>query len=282
MSENIVIIEKEKEKILRSIGEAATELGIEWFICGAGARILLCENMYGMRAGRATLDLDFAVRVNTFAQYQTLRNLLCDQHDFDPDPHQAQRLCHSNGYKVDIVPFGRIGEPDKKVIWEGKEDRTMNIIGFDEAYSSAIKIRVNNEFTILVPNYALLFGLKLIAWAERHVFKGTEDARDIAYFLRNSDEFYSKYLYDKYATLLESVDYDFELAVAFVLGRNVQSSFYANTVEELKAIIENELADPFYSTLVQQVSKDVHATDPEERATALLSQVLSGLISASS
>jgi len=282
LSEYFVIIDSEKEEILRSIGEAADELGIEWFICGAGARILLCENAYGMRAGRATLDLDFAVRVNTFEQYQTLRNLLCDEHHFEPDRHQAQRLCHSNGYMVDIVPFGRIGEPDKKIIWEGKGEREMNIIGFDEAYSSALKIRVNNDFTVLVPDYAVLFGLKLLVWAERHVFKGTEDARDVAYFLRNSDGLYLEFLYDEYASLLESVDYDVELAAAFVLGRNLQSSFHAHTVEELKAIIEIELTDPLDSTLVLQVSNEIYSEDPEVRATALLSQVLSGLISASS
>ncbi len=176
MSECLVIIDSEKEEIFRSIGEAANELGVEWFICGAGARILLCENVYGMRAGRATLDFDFVVRVNTFEQYQTLRNLLCDQHHFEPDRHQAQRLCHSSGYMVDIVPYGRIGEPDKKIVWEGKGEREMNIIGFDEAYSSVLKIRVNNDFTVLVPDYAVLFGLKLLVWAERHVLKGTEDA----------------------------------------------------------------------------------------------------------
>ncbi|MCK4566120.1 MAG: hypothetical protein KAU48_02315 [Candidatus Thorarchaeota archaeon] len=277
MSKYSISIEPDKEEILRSIDEAANNLGIKWFVCGAGARIILCETIHNMRPGRATLDLDFAVLVDTLTQYQLLQDLLCKKYYFELDPHQAQRLHHRNGYAIDIVPFGKIAELGEKVVWKDDQDREMNVLGFDEAYSTSLAVEVNDDFTFLLPNYAALFGLKLITWADRCAIKGTDDSRDVAYFLVHSDQIYSDLLYNDYETYLEHVDYDFELATAFVLGHNLRSTFNTKTTEILEHIIENELADTFSSLLVLHVSKSIHSEDSEQRTSELLRAVLDGL-----
>jgi predicted nucleotidyltransferase len=277
LSEYSISIEPNKELVLRSVDEAANKLGIKWFVCGAGARILVCENIYSMRPGRATLDLDFAVLVDSLEQYKLLKDLLCEKYNFRLDPYQAQRLHHRSGYAIDIVPFGKVGGPGKKVVWEDDGEREMSIIGFSEAYSTALEVSVNDGIAILLPNYAALFGLKLVAWADRCVEKGTNDARDIAYLIVHTDQMYSDVLYNEYETYLKQVGYDFELASAYALGHSLCSTFSTSTNKILVDIIENELADTFNSLLVLNVSKGINSDDPEKRTSELLAAVLTGL-----
>lgn len=215
-------VDKNTELILSLVSKATSELGIDWFICGAGARVLLCEQVSGMRAGRATNDIDFAVCVDSYSDYDALRELLCDHFNFQPDRHQIQRLFHTSGALIDIVSFGKLGGPNKKIVWEKDSSFEMSVLGFDDAFASALPVRINGELTVLVASYVEQFGLKLLAWEERHVRKRTEDTKDIAYFLRHANSWFSEEtLHDSYPDVLENVDYDMELASAYALGRNI-------------------------------------------------------------
>jgi formyltetrahydrofolate synthetase len=57
-------------------------------VTGAGGRILLLEEVYGLPAGRATVDLDFGVMVESWDQYRHLEEKICADPQFSTDPKQ--------------------------------------------------------------------------------------------------------------------------------------------------------------------------------------------------
>lgn len=51
-------------QVIGEIHNASKALGFPVLLVGAMARIILLENVFGLNAGRATIDVDFAVAPN--------------------------------------------------------------------------------------------------------------------------------------------------------------------------------------------------------------------------
>lgn len=265
--------------ILKAVTEAAEDMEIEWFICGASARVFICEYLSEMRPGRATGDLDLGVCVDSLDEYDSLRNHLCERHRFDPVEGEVQRLVHNSGSTINIVPFGEFAGPGKVYRW-GKDDRyEMNVLGFEEAHKSALVVIINGAFPVRVAGYAEQFGLKVLVWADRHYLqKDSEDAHDLAYFLRHAEEWYGlEFLHEEFPSKLENLGYDVELASAFVLGYDLARTFTRNTVVSIKSILEHALENRA-SALIQEISLEIPYRDPEDRTVSLVEQVLQGLL----
>jgi predicted nucleotidyltransferase len=75
-----------------TVAEAAKVHGMQWMVTGAGSRILLLENVYGLPRGKATEDVDFAVMVESWEHYQTIVARICEDERFTRDPRQRQRI----------------------------------------------------------------------------------------------------------------------------------------------------------------------------------------------
>lgn len=56
--------------MLAAIADMAHRLNIRWMVTGATSRVLLLESVYGLPQGRATLDVDFDVWVESWEHYQ--------------------------------------------------------------------------------------------------------------------------------------------------------------------------------------------------------------------
>lgn len=63
--------EDEQKQVLQDIKTIADNLQISLLLVGAGARILVFDKRYNIQ-GRVTLDLDFAVKVDSWSDFQTL------------------------------------------------------------------------------------------------------------------------------------------------------------------------------------------------------------------
>lgn len=268
--------------LLGAVSAAAEELGTEWFVCGASARVFVCEDMKGMRPGRATGDLDFGVCVNTMAEYENLRQLLRNKYDFMPDPdRQAQRLIYRrNRSTIDVIPFGDFTGASKTFRWGEDDGFKMNVLGFEEAYNSSITLTVNESITIRVASYAEQFSLKLLAWEDRHTDrKEYEDSRDLAYFLQHAEDWYGlDFLHDEFPLELEKFDYEIRDAAAFALGCDLALSFGEVSLERITGILRTARDDPD-SLLVREVAIELPYSNREERAHRLLEIVLEGISS---
>lgn len=111
-----VRVDKPTQLVFQCIDLVSAKLGIKWFLLGAYSRVLLCEEVLGIPAGRATYDVDIGVCINTLEQFDAMCRLLIEHHTFQRDKDQTQRLIHSSGILVDIVPFGVVAEPFERYV----------------------------------------------------------------------------------------------------------------------------------------------------------------------
>ena len=44
---------------------------------------------------------------------------------------------HHTGWKVDLVPFGGVESPSRKIAWPSQGERVMDVFGFREALVAA-------------------------------------------------------------------------------------------------------------------------------------------------
>ncbi len=66
------LIDPLTRSVIREVKSAVTDLGLDVFLVGATARIILLENVFGLHTGRATRDVDFAFAVENWDQYQAI------------------------------------------------------------------------------------------------------------------------------------------------------------------------------------------------------------------
>ena len=114
--------------------------------------------------------------------------------------------------------------------------------GFDEAYASALEVRLRAEppLDVRVASPAGLVLLKLIAWNDRKPID--KDAIDLGVLIRSYLRLGNdRRLFDEHADLLEVEDFDYELAGAHLLGRDLAEICTGETRALLLDILAREL-----------------------------------------
>ena len=99
--------------ILELIDRFLRDAKVRYMLVGATARDLLLYHVFGHAVTRATYDLDFAILVDSWEQFATVKQLFLDIPGFTDKGRNAQRLyCRPNGASfetiVDIIPFGKL------------------------------------------------------------------------------------------------------------------------------------------------------------------------------
>lgn len=274
-----VTIDTERSTVLEAVDKAAGDLGILWFLCGAYSRVLLCEEAMGTPIGRATNDLDIAICVKSLDEFARFRDVLCRDYMFQTHKNIVHRLIHSSGIWLDIIPFGEFAEPDEVYSWGLDEVFEMNVQGFNNACASSVSILINGRLEVKSAGFAEQFVLKLFAWLDRRSVRGTDDAYDLAYFLRNALGSVSEDdLYGKHDSVLRDTGYDIELASCFALGRRIRAVFSGKTANRVMKILSSELQASDESDLISDMYGSFSSWSlPDERISALIDQVLRGL-----
>jgi predicted nucleotidyltransferase len=83
-------------RVLRSLDPIARALDCAYFVAGATARDLVLVNVYGLRPGRATLDIDFGIAVRSWEQFTLLKDRLVGTGDFADRRRAQQRLIYTD------------------------------------------------------------------------------------------------------------------------------------------------------------------------------------------
>lgn len=207
-----------------SIHSTATELSIPFFIIGATARDMILHHGYNFEVMRATRDIDFAVQVEAWSQFDRVKEILIENHHFVLTK-ETHRLLSHDGLPVDIVPFGELAI-EQNLTWPPDHDVKMSILGFLECYQNSIRVLIQNEppLTVQVATLEGLALMKLISWDENpHV--RNKDAIDTFIIMRsylepgNQDRLYEQAI-DLFSED-EPADYD-EVSARF-LGRTMAS-----------------------------------------------------------
>jgi predicted nucleotidyltransferase len=229
-------------RVLRLLDPIARSVDCEYFVAGATARDLILVNVHGLRPGRATRDIDFGIAVETWEQFENLKQRLTTTPEFAVAPKALQRLIYTDqtdgvSIPIDLIPFRGITSADGTIAWPPSRDIVMNVAGFEEALESAVLIEVEVSLTVRVASIPGLALLKLTAWADRGR-ETTKDAADLYRLLTAyADAGNTDRLYEQEIDLLEAMGFDMELAGAELLGRDVASICKAQALDQIRSVV---------------------------------------------
>lgn len=265
--------------VIKCVEKAATDLGLEICLVGAMARIILLENVYGLYTGRATRDIDFAFAVEDWEQFYAIKKHLISTYHFMEIKNVAHRLKYEPiemniQFVIDLIPFGKIEDENNIITWPPELSILMNVAGFQDAYKAAIDVEIAEDLIFSLASIPGIAILKLFAWADRGK-EDPKDAIDLLTLLRqynaagNQDRIYQESI-----AVLESLEYDIELAGAWLLGKD---SFAISSVETSNRLSKLFNESNNIERLITDMAKGIRLReDAFEYSQALLEQFFEG------
>jgi predicted nucleotidyltransferase len=255
--------------LIRTLDHVARQLEIPYFVIGATARDILMEHVYGLETTRATRDVDFAVAVPSWDEFDRLKSELIATGEFVASGN-AHRLTFGEGfgpYPLDLVPFDGV-EKHGEISWPPKGEFVMNVAGYTDAHGSALDVEIERGFHVKIVSLPAMAVLKILAWNDRP--ESDKHASDVLLIIRN---YYQAGQFDRlYADavdLLETYGYDLELAGAALMGRDVRRDVAQGTREQVVAVFANKKnLERFSSQMMRSNPGDL------DRATLLLNGFL--------
>lgn len=266
--------------VIQEIHKASKVLGFPVFLVGAMARIILLENIFGLKAGRATTDVDFAFALDNWDQFRTLKTFLLSNANFEESRHVAHQLLlrlpgTEHKYKVDLIPFGGIEISPNTIAWPPDMAVMINVAGYSDALAAAVAVEVSPGVNMAIASLPGIAILKLFAWTDRGR-ENPKDAIDLALLLRSYHEAGNESrIYEEEGALaaLETAGYDIELAGAWLLGKDAAVMVSAQTYTGLQALMNGTKRE----RLIEDMARAMLGRDNAlEYSRRLLEQFTSG------
>jgi predicted nucleotidyltransferase len=262
--------------LLRVVNNEAQSLGTLFFIVGATARDIVLEHCHAIKPIRGTRDLDIGVEVAGWVEFQQLTKALIDTKKFEKTG-ELYRL-RSEMFHLDIVPFGGVSTDHRTISWPPDQQVIMNIMGFQEAYDSAMTVRLCDEslLEVKVPTIPGMALMKLISWRDRYPER-PKDAEDLIFLMEHYDEAGNiDRLYEEEAALLQEEEFDQNLAGIRLLGRDMAAMASPATAEEIIAILEMETGEQNRYRLVPDMIREARLFDKFDEMFAKVEKLKQG------
>lgn len=265
--------------IIREVKREVDNLGLDTYLVGATARIILLEHVYGLHAGRATRDIDFAFAVENWEQFQAIKDSLTATSAFEDAGSVVHRLKYkspsiAHHFQVDLIPFGGVEDNNKVIAWPPDMRIFMNVSGYRDAYASAIPVEIEPGLVISIASIPGIAILKLFAWVDRRQ-EDPKDAADLFTLLRQYHEAGNQNrLYEDALNVLASVGYDIELAGAWLLGHDAFAMSSEKTRNQLNTLFADALC---VERLMADMARGIRIReDALDYSRMLLDQFLKG------
>jgi predicted nucleotidyltransferase len=231
------MLSDQDKQVLTGLKAVFDALNIPMLLVGAGARLIIFDNRYKIQ-GRSTKDWDIAIPIGNWSDYRALRDRLTQGGSpcFRTTENSHTFIHLETGIAVDIVPFGKIGEPDQQIEWPDSGN-PMNVAGFDEALQHA-SIQTIDDLELQVVDTPALVALKLIAWGDRRE-RTRKDLDDIDFILKNYSD--DERVYEELIDELDNGDIEYIDAPIYLLGRDIRMIFRDETVSQLNSLLEQLL-----------------------------------------
>ncbi|MEM6320626.1 MAG: nucleotidyl transferase AbiEii/AbiGii toxin family protein [Bacteroidota bacterium] len=237
------------------LNEVCTKFGTSYFVVGAFARDLLLENIYNQPTGVATRDIDIAITIESWQNYQEVIHFLLQKKGFRKGQNVHEYISPEN-IQTDIIPYGSI-EENRTVSFPPNFDTVMNMLGFQEVYKATIQIILDDAVSFKIASIEGIALLKFIAWADRIPDRiSQKHVTDIsliikAYFDAKVAEFATELPY-----LFDEEHFDTFICSARVLGHRFQqiSKKSVQLKIELNAIFDKILKEKSNSLFLTQLT----------------------------
>ena len=229
--------------VIKEIKKIADSLGIPFFIIGALARDIIMEYFYKIKAPRMTSDIDLGIKVSNWEQFKELINKIELTKKFKK-LQEKHRVIYNN-IMIDIVPFGGISDNNERISWPPENEVVMSVMGFLEVYNYSTLVRLHNnpKLEVKIPTLPGLAILKLFAWKDNFPNR-SKDAEDLLFIMKNYENAgISDKLYGSELQLLESEDFDNQIAGIVLLGKEISKICTNQTIEYLKRIMDEETSE---------------------------------------
>lgn len=246
----------ELKDILQALNTFFQSKKIDFYIVGATARDILLTNLYGLIPERKTMDIDIAIAISNWEEFEIIERELPQREYFEKDSYQKQRFIYKGFYAIDVIPFGKIAQKDGNIYWPPDGVIAMSVSGFPEIAAATISVSIDNEFDIKVSSLSGFFLLKLMAWKDRHLYSA-KDAYDIALILDHYIEINQQRAYEEHYDLYEAEPFDQIEASGRLIARDIKVLIGANkaTMTHLIEILSREIELSQESPLVNQLIK---------------------------
>jgi predicted nucleotidyltransferase len=225
---------------LAAVKSAADSLGISFFVVGATARDLILTHCYGIQTTRMTRDIDLGVEVEDWIHFQQLKDALTATGRMSP-AREIHRLLFDS-LAIDIVPFGKITIEGGRISWPPEHAVFMGTGGFKEAFDFAVTVRLSTEpeLDIKLPTLAGLALMKISSWKDGYPLR-KRDAEDLLLIMQKYDEAGNMdRLYTQEQDLLKEEGFDTRDAAIRLLGRDMATMAQHDTLNTVRAILEEE------------------------------------------
>lgn len=230
--------------VLAALHQIASRHDASYFLIGATARDILMTHVFGLDPGRATRDVDFAIALEDWSQFEIIKQAFIESGNFQSSPGEAHRLfyqpeTYGTAYPLDLIPFGKIASATNTIAWPPDMAVVMNVTGYAEALQHALLVDVGSGLVVSVVSIPALAALKVLAWNDRGL-ADNKDAQDLLFLLRhyheagNIDRVYEDALF-----VLESCGYEIDLAGAALLGHDSGLIMGKASHQALLAVLEH-------------------------------------------
>ena len=266
-------------EVLRAVDRVARELRVDYFVLGATARDIVLYGVFGIDPDRGTLDVDLAVAVHDWSQFEQLKTALIKSGEFTAEHATPHRLFRrddrfTQSHPLDLLPFGGVEDASHKIVWPPEFSIAMNVAGYREALEAAQEVEIAPSFVVRVASLPGLAVLKFLAWADRGI-EDPRDATDLVTIMRRYAEAGNEdRLYGEEADVLETVAHNVDLAGPRLLGKDAGRIIADATRDQIFALLRDD-------TVVQRLVKDMARAlrgveDSITEAETLLAQFRSG------
>ena len=172
--------------VLEALTNAYKEIGSEVYVVGAAARDLSLKLLRAGSAPRRTMDLDVAVLLEKWNEYERLTEILIKDGFVKAPEKQRFYYCGIENvrYEVDIVPFGDIAQ-EEMIAWPPEGNPVMSVRCFADVMKNADKVVVEGRFAFRMASLSGQWLIKLDAWCDWHLMT-RKDAADMQFILENA------------------------------------------------------------------------------------------------
>ena len=259
-------------EILSAIKEIVEKNEVDFFVTGATARDIILNTVYKIKVPRATNDIDFAIRIDSWTQFDAITKDLINK------GFVVTNIIHRFKYRsfpVDFIPFGKIAVDESKFKWPDKDEKEMSVLGFEEVYENIelIKVRKEPETIIKFASVEGLTILKFLSWAENPT-RSPKDANDLLLIMKTYiDAGNLERMMNEHEDLVDET-FDYETIGARLLGRDIVKIAKSNTIDFILKILNTEIENRGVAQLASEMSRYEYSFDEAKEKTEFALQLL--------
>lgn len=270
------LITPDQIESLKDICDILNKKSIRFILVGALARDILLLKVYNLELmTRATADIDIAIIVKNWIEYEEIINILIKTKKFSKSD-LIHRLLYNCKVKVDIIPFGEIAVPNDIIKWPPDYSTEMSMFGFNEVYENAIKIIFENKKLLKVASLEGITILKIVAWSDK---KRQKDALDIGLLLKNCFDAYLNLDEFKGIDNVNDNQKDINIYGPRIMGNKISSMLKSDKIkDELVRILEREISKTSGIILAAEMSDSRNKSESYEFNLKLLKELKDGII----